>query len=102
MTNKIDQLNIDFSFKKNEEKLVSDIRTAEVMLCESIVGDMLKKKLEENGISCDVKITGKKHKEVFSVTAVAVSVELTDEEKLKVKQLIAEWFPEAETYFGEG
>lgn len=91
----------DFFVSNRQENLVSDVRTAEVMMCESVVSEVLEKKLKENGISCRVKIKGEKQKDEFTVSAVSVSGDLTIEEKNGVQQILTELLPEAEIDFRE-
>lgn len=88
-----------FDDDKHDEALLSDVRTAEVMLFESLLEASLEEKLTEAGFTVRLKVICEKKDDEIRVLSVAVKGSITTQEREKVERIITDSFDGAAVSF---
>lgn len=79
-----------FAGDKHDEALLSDVRTAEVMLYEKMLEKALAEKLEQAGFKASLKLRCEKQGEEIKALSVTVAGSVSDEARQSIKKILTD------------
>ena len=90
-----------FSSSKNDDMLLSDVKTAEKMLFEKTLENAIEKKLESDGITVTVRVAAENKNGEYQIISFSVRGELTQNEKIKIQDYLKSAFTVSSISFEE-
>ena len=79
-----------FDDKKRDEALLSDVRTAEVMLYEKMLEKALEEKIEQVGSKASLKLCCEKQGEEIKVVSATVAGIISEEERHSIRKILTD------------